>query len=368
MIVVSSGAISTVAGMGNQCGDTGDGGAATSAKLNSVTNVAAIPGGGFLLADGPNYRIREVSAAGKIDTVAGTGTSGFSGDGGPATRAKLASPRGVAPLPGGGFLIADQGNNRIREVTPAGVITTVAGNGTGGYAGDGGPANAAELNAPEDVVVNPAGGYLIADFANNRVRLVQPGQPSAAIASPGSGHTYAVGQRVATSFSCVDDATGPGIASCRDGNGDAAPAGHLDTKTPGRHVYVVTATSKDGLRSTATVSYGVTRPRVSIRSAHARVKHGKVKLKLSCRTAPRSHCHGALSLAFRVEHSRRAIRLGNAHYSIAGGRTKVSVSLTQAALKLLASAPNHRLEVDATATARGGKRAHRKVTVTLPSE
>src|SRR5262249_57016929 len=99
--------------------------------------------GNLFIADTGNNRIREVTPAGFIGTVAGNGTSGFSGDGGPATAAQLNYPGGVAVDAAGNLFIAEISNNRIRKVTPAGVISTVAGNGSAGFSGDGGPASAA---------------------------------------------------------------------------------------------------------------------------------------------------------------------------------------------------------------------------------
>jgi hypothetical protein len=106
-------------------------------------------------------------------TVAGTGVGGFSGDGGPATAAELNNPHAVAALPDGGFLVADTLNNRVRRVTPQGVITTVAGTGVAGFSGDGGSASVATLDLPKAVAVLPdAAGFLVADSANDRVRRV----------------------------------------------------------------------------------------------------------------------------------------------------------------------------------------------------
>jgi uncharacterized repeat protein (TIGR01451 family) len=172
--------ISTSAGDG-VAGFSGDGAQATSAELNAPAAVAPMSDGGFLVADTANNRIREVFANGTITTVAGNGIAGFSGDGGLATSAELNAPTGVAPTPGGGFLIADQGNERIREVTALGVISTVAGNGTAGFAGDGGPAASAELNSPTSVTPTSDGGFLVADTANNRIRKVSAGGATGAI-------------------------------------------------------------------------------------------------------------------------------------------------------------------------------------------
>ena len=154
-------------------GFSGDGGPATQAEIDSPRGIAALPDGGFLIPDSDNQRIRRVWPDGRITTVAGDGTRGFAGDGGPATAAEVASPFGVSPMPDGGFLIADTGNDRIRLVSPSGTISTVAGNGARGFGGDGGPAAAASLNGPHAVLALPGGaGFLVADTLNNRIRLV----------------------------------------------------------------------------------------------------------------------------------------------------------------------------------------------------
>jgi hypothetical protein len=140
--------------------------------------VSALPDGGFLVADPSAHRIRRVSASGRVTTVAGTGRAGFSGDGGSARRARLDGPHGVYVLADGGFLVADTFNHRIRRVSPGGRITTVAGTSRRGYAGDGGDATRARLNQPKGVAVGPDGGLLIADANNDAVRYVAPGRPA----------------------------------------------------------------------------------------------------------------------------------------------------------------------------------------------
>jgi hypothetical protein len=174
--VSPAGIITTVAGTGGQAGQGGDGGPATSTQLNAPQGVAATPDGGFLIADTGNHRIRRVDAAGTITagTSLPTNGAGFSGDGGSATGARLNGPARVAPLTGGGYLIADTNNNRIRRVSAQGLIDTVAGGATAGSGGDGGPATAASLNVPEGVAATPDGGILIADTGNDRVREVAP--------------------------------------------------------------------------------------------------------------------------------------------------------------------------------------------------
>jgi sugar lactone lactonase YvrE len=132
--------------------------------------------GNLVIADQNNSRIRRVDAAtGVITTVAGNGVAGYAGDGGPAASASLAYPHGVAVDAAGNLFVADLNNNRVRKVDAAtGVITTVAGNGVPGYAGDGGPAIAAALDSPFGLAADAAGNLFIADTANERVRKVTP--------------------------------------------------------------------------------------------------------------------------------------------------------------------------------------------------
>lgn len=171
--VSPTGGITTVAGTGTQ-GFSGDNGPATAAELNFPLTIAPTPDGGFLFADGGNFRIRKVSAAGTITTVAGT-TAGSTDDDIPATEAQLQGPTGVALTADGGFLIADVNDHRVRKVSAAGIITTVAGDGTAGLGGDNGPATAAQLDKPAAVAATADGGFLIADFNNHRIRKVDAG-------------------------------------------------------------------------------------------------------------------------------------------------------------------------------------------------
>ncbi|MGX2029945.1 PKD domain-containing protein [Methylocaldum gracile] len=173
------GIISTIAGTGEflfTYGYSGDGGPATHAQLNFPEGVAMSSDGGLYIADSGNWRIRRVGPDGIITTVAGTGQAGFSGDGGPASQAKLYHPYGVAVGPDGSLYIADTYNERIRRVGPDGIITTVAGTGQYGFGGDGGPATQAKLS-PTGVAVSPDGSLYIADAYNYRIRRVAAAFP-----------------------------------------------------------------------------------------------------------------------------------------------------------------------------------------------
>ncbi|HYC35301.1 MAG TPA: DUF4214 domain-containing protein [Usitatibacter sp.] len=170
-----SGAISTVAGNGTAA-HSGDGGPATGAGL-SVRGIALDPHGNLYIADSANHRVRHVDPGGIIRTIAGTGVPGFAGDGGPATAAQLQEPVGVAYDEAARMLfIAERGNHRIRGVDSSGVITTVAGNGTPAFTGDAGPAAQASLNRPSGIaLMADSGTLLIADTGNHRVRAVALG-------------------------------------------------------------------------------------------------------------------------------------------------------------------------------------------------
>ncbi len=174
-VTASTGIITTIAGNG-RWGYSGDGGPALSAELANQLAVAVDGAGNLYIADGFNMVVRKVSAStGIITTIAGNGTAGYTGDGGPATSAELNWPYGVAVDSAGNVYIADLGNNVIREVTPSGTITTVAGNGTQGYKGDGSSALSAELNQPQGVSLDSAGNLYISDTGNNVIREVSSG-------------------------------------------------------------------------------------------------------------------------------------------------------------------------------------------------
>jgi hypothetical protein len=171
-VAAETGIVTTIAGNGT-IGFSGDGGPATSAGLSSPRGLTIDDYGNLFIAD--NTRIRRVTAyTGIITTVAGNGTVGFSGDGGPATSAMFYCIRcGVAVDAGGNVLITDTENHRIRQVNMvAGVITTVVGNGTAGFSGDGGPATSAGLAYPTGVAVDGGGNLFIADASNRRIRRV----------------------------------------------------------------------------------------------------------------------------------------------------------------------------------------------------
>ena len=169
--VTTDGTITTIAGFGGQ-GFGGDGGPATSARLMLPRAVAVDVAGNVYVADTGNHRVRKIDPLGVITTVAGNGETAPDVEGGPALSVPLSDPRGLALDRAGNLYIADTGHNRVRKVSPDGVITTIAGNGTCCYSGDGGIATAAQLNQPWGLAVDVAGNVYVADSGNSAVRVL----------------------------------------------------------------------------------------------------------------------------------------------------------------------------------------------------
>ena len=163
--------IITIAGTGS-LGYSGDGAPATSAQFQGPWGIASDNTGNLYVADCNNHRVREIDTMGIIRTIAGNGIGGYSGDGGQATAAQLADAAGIAVDGSGNLYIADEDNNCIRKVNSSGIITTIAGNGAGGYFGDGGPATLAELYHPTSVCIDGLGNVYIGDITNARIRKV----------------------------------------------------------------------------------------------------------------------------------------------------------------------------------------------------
>ena len=182
--VTASGTISTFAG-NTTLGFAGDGGPATGAWLDQPFGLAIDSAGDVYIADSANHRVRRVTPDGTINTFAGNGNAGYSGDGGPALSASLNGPCGIAVDASGNLYIADSNNDRIRKVAPDGTITTVAGNGAAGFSGDGGLATSAQLNRPFGVAVDAGGDLFIVDYLNSRIRQVT----ASGVINTVAGHT-----------------------------------------------------------------------------------------------------------------------------------------------------------------------------------
>jgi len=236
---MTAGDIYTVAGTGPGGGYGGDGGPATAAQLNFPNGIAVDATGNLVIADEFNNRVRVVAAstgtfygqamtAGDIYTVAGNGQSGFSGDAGPAIAAELNRSRAVAVDGAGNLVIGDTANNRVRVVAAhtgtfygramtAGDIYTVAGNGTQGYSGDGGPATAARLHGPKGVVLDGAGNLVIADQVNDRVRVV----------AARAGTFYGQAMTAGDIYTVASNGNTPGFGAGYSGDGRPATTGQL---------------------------------------------------------------------------------------------------------------------------------------------
>jgi sugar lactone lactonase YvrE len=221
--VTMAGTITTFAGTG-AAGYTGDNGPAVSATLNKPSALAIDSANNLYILDTNNSVVREVSTAGTITTVAGNGTVGYSGDGGAATSAALNLPYGLGIDSSGNLYIADSGNNVVREVSTAGVITTIIGDGTPGFSGDGGPGVSATLSNPQGLAVDSYGNLYVSDQGNQRVRELNT--PSGSVMFP----TTAVG---ATS---------------------SAVTVPLEVNTPGTTITAVTAPVSQGGRQEYTVT------------------------------------------------------------------------------------------------------------------
>jgi sugar lactone lactonase YvrE len=182
--VTPAGTISTVAGNGVY-GDSGDGGPATSASIGYVYDVAVDATGNVYLADYQNSRIRRVATNGTITTIAGNGTAGYSGDGGAATSAQISYPLGIATDASGTVYFTEYGACRIRRIALDGVISTVAGT-TCGYSGDNGPATSAQIGAPVSLTVDGSGNILFSEYFYNRIRRIDTAGVITTIAGTGA--------------------------------------------------------------------------------------------------------------------------------------------------------------------------------------
>ena len=311
--VDAGGNLTTVAGTGGAAGFSGDGGPATAARLRYPNDVVVGSDGSLYISDRNNHRIRKVSSDGTISTVAGNGSRGFGGDGGPATAARLQYPEdldlddegnlyiadrnnhrvrrvaggeirtvagggpstgdgqatsvrlrfptGVDWVPGGTIYVADRGQQRVRKVTPDGQMTTVVGTGAAGFGGDGGPAGSARLRNPEDVSLSGRGDLYIADSGNHRIRVIANALPAAVLSAAPTDGTVPL--TVAFSAAGSLDPNSQVISHVWDFGDGASASGLTPTHTytsTGTFAVTLTVTDDSGAQVTATGSITVSEP------------------------------------------------------------------------------------------------------------
>jgi sugar lactone lactonase YvrE len=229
-MVTPQGIISTVAGTGGTEGYSGDGGAATKATLMAPLGVAVDSSGNLYIADYYGW-VRKVNAStGVISTLAGTGSNGYSGDGGPATSAQFYNPIAVAVDSAGNVYVADSGNGAVRMISN-GTITTIAGTGTLAYTGDGGPASQAQFSAISGIAVDAQGNIYVADPSNNAIRLFPLGGAVSTIA--GNGMEGYVGDGGAATVAELNNPRALAVTS--SGNVYVADTGNNSVRLLTRH-------------------------------------------------------------------------------------------------------------------------------------
>ena len=184
--VSATGIVSTIAGNHNFGFLGSNGTPASASELSTLATYSTFDSqGNFYFSDTNNARVRKIDLSGNISTVAGNGSGTYSGDGGPAAAASLNAPKGLVFDSSGNLYIADTNNNRIRQVNPNGIITTVVGTGVAGSTGDGGPSSNAELNAPEGIAIDSAGNGYVTESSGHRVRMISPSGYISTVAGTG---------------------------------------------------------------------------------------------------------------------------------------------------------------------------------------
>lgn len=249
-IWASSGIITTVAGGGG--GYLGDGGNATNATLSYPSGVAVDGSGNIYIADQYNNRVRKVAPTGIISTVAGNGSWSYSGDGSAAVSAGIPTPSGVAVDGSGNLFIADNGSARIRKVSAAGIISTVAGNGTVGYSGDEGAATAAMLSNPAGIAVDGSGNLYVADEGNYRIRKITTSGIISTVAGNGSYSSFGdAGEGGLATSAAISPS---GIAADVNGNVYISDWGYNRIRRIGNGVLMCTITGDATVCTGATIA------------------------------------------------------------------------------------------------------------------
>lgn len=256
------GIITTVAGNGTPEA-SGDGGAATAAQLSFSYQIAFDATGNLFFADYLNARVRKIDTQGTITTIAGTGTAGYSGDGGPATQAQLSYPAAVVTDSAGNLFVSDVGDYRIRKIDTQGIISTIAGNGTPGYTGDGGPSTQAALSTPYGMAFDASGNLFFGDARNDRVRRVSKAgggvtttlTTTTLAASPNPANQgQLVTLTAAVTSASIDDGVGTKAAAAQPQA--AAPTGTVHFSDGATALTDVALTGGAAVFSTANLSVG----------------------------------------------------------------------------------------------------------------
>lgn len=207
--ISKDGTVTPIAGNGT-AGFSGDGGPATSAELNGPGTAVVDKNGNIYIPDTANNRVRKITPNGVITTVVGNGTAGFAGDGGPATQAEINSVEGMAVGPDGSLYLADYTNERIRKVTPDGIITTIAGTGTKGYTGTPTPAISAQISDPNSIVIADDGTIYIGNLGSDSVQKIDKNGILSPFAGNGkTGRTGDGGDAADATLSIPDLTLGP---------------------------------------------------------------------------------------------------------------------------------------------------------------
>jgi len=185
-VIAPDGTIRTIAGIGERL-SSGDGGPASAAALSSPTALFVDGGGNIYVAEWTGHRVRTITPTGVITTVVGVGEHGFLGDGGLASESNIWSPTALYIDGAKNTYIAEWGNHRIREISPDGLVSSLAGTGLPGFTGDGGPANGSRINSPNGLFVDDTGAVFFSDLGNQRIRRIDPSGIIRTVAGTGDG-------------------------------------------------------------------------------------------------------------------------------------------------------------------------------------
>ncbi len=240
-----SGIIYSIAGRSDSEGYAGDRGPATNAIFKYASKIAVDGAGNIYIADGGNNRIRKIDNSGIIYTIAGVGAPGYTGDGGPATTACIDDPSGVAVDDYGNVFITEFRNNCVRKIDASGMISTLAGNGTGAFSGDGGPASNAQLWCPAGIAVDKNGNVYICDAGNSRFRKIDVGGTISSIV--GGNVTYSYQDGLPATRVSINPSPYGGVCVDAEGNVYLVDAGTMHIRKV-NHAGIITNFAGNGYK------------------------------------------------------------------------------------------------------------------------